>query len=131
MFFIKQRIAPLLSFLMLFNFLVITAQPPVAAPTGYHWQLMWEDNFNGTTLDPLKWTTNYHWGSIDAFGGEVRYDNYIHPGNVKVQDGVLRLANTENLFPANYPASNNFEYRIMNRSNSKYIIPFLFERIVS
>jgi len=123
MFFIKQRIAPLLSFLMLFNFLVITAQPPVAAPTGYHWQLMWEDNFNGTTLDPLKWTTNYHWGSIDAFGGEVRYDNYIHPGNVKVQDGVLRLANTENLFPANYPASNNFEYRIMNRSNSKYIIP--------
>lgn len=123
MFSIKQKITFLLSIIMLFNFLVITAQPPVAPPTGYHWQLMWEDNFDGTTLDPLKWTTNYHWGATDALGGEVRGDNYIHPSSVNVKDGILRLTDSENLFPANYPASNNGEYRLMNKANYKFITP--------
>lgn len=123
MFSIKQKTRALLSILMLLNFLIVMAQPPVVPPTGYHWQLMWEDNFDGTTLDPSKWTTNYHWGPIDALGGEVRYDNYIHPNHVNVQNGILRLTDTENLFPANYPDSNNSEYRLMNRSNSQYITP--------
>lgn len=123
MFSIKQKTVILLCFLMLFNFLVVIAQPATPPPSGYHWELKWEDNFDGTTLDTKKWTTNYHWGQTDALGGEVRYDNYIHPNQVNVHDGILSLKNSENIFPADYPSSNNGEYRLMNRSNSKYITP--------
>lgn len=123
MIFIKQKLTSFVCILLLLNSLVSTAQPGVAPPTGYHWKLMWEDNFDGTTLDASKWTTNYHWGATDALGGEVRGDNYIHPSNVSVQNGILRLTDSENLFPANYPDSNNGEYRLMNKATFKFLSP--------
>lgn len=134
---IKQKIAPLLSILMLFNFIVLMAQPPTTPPTGYHWELKWEDNFDGNSLNTTKWSYNMPWLTKDNTGGVVNGVNYSHPDHVSVDNGVLHLKNSENLFPANLPASgtdaNNNEYRCMNKSNSSYLFPayLLYESTAS
>lgn len=118
----KNQKSVLLSFI-LFTLTLFAQKPPISPPSGYHWEVVWEDNFDGDKLDETKWNTNYNWGTIDDQGGEVRGDNYIHPNHVEVADGVLRLKNSENLFPADYPDSNESNYRLMNKGNSLYIYP--------
>jgi beta-glucanase (GH16 family) len=37
------------------------------------WELVFEDNFNGTALDTAKWNTVPRWGRIDKKGEELQY----------------------------------------------------------
>jgi beta-glucanase (GH16 family) len=55
------------------------------------WKLVFSDDFNGPTLDISKWRTCFWWAdttcSIES-NGELELYN---PGNVLVQNGILRL----------------------------------------
>ncbi|MBI2930040.1 MAG: family 16 glycosylhydrolase [Planctomycetes bacterium] len=55
-------------------------------PSG--WQLIFEDNFNGTSLDTTKWNTGYGWGNY--FGNGSSQES-CSAANAIVQNGLLRL----------------------------------------
>jgi beta-glucanase (GH16 family) len=62
-------------------------------PTGQHggWELLYSDEFNGTSLDRTRWVTCYWWdrgGCTNRGNHELQW--YL-PGNVTVTGGHLRL----------------------------------------
>ena len=60
----------------------VHAAPPVG---GY--QLLWSSQFNGTTLNPLKWNFGQPWGS----NVPPQSDSIGEPGNVTVSNNTLNL----------------------------------------
>lgn len=59
---------------------IFFVQSAHAAPPGSGWGLQFADEFNGTTLDSMKWINRYPWSN-----------NSTRPQNVTVTDGVLNL----------------------------------------
>jgi beta-glucanase (GH16 family) len=59
-----------------------------ARESSYQWQLTFQDEFNGTSLDTSKWNTGPRWGRVDMNGEELQY--YAEDA-FEVQDGVLRI----------------------------------------
>lgn len=57
-------------------------QPPAS---GGNWRLVFQDEFNGSSLDRSKWSTGYPWSRYHNHRG------YTDPGNVSVENGLLRL----------------------------------------
>lgn len=60
-----------------------TAAASAAAPPGYN--LVFQDNFDGTTIDSANWSYNYPWGT---------YHNHManmQPSQVTVSGGTLKL----------------------------------------
>lgn len=49
------------------------------------WELVFEDNFDGNSLDQTKWNPTYNWGNTH------NHRAYCDPANVLVEDGKLRL----------------------------------------
>lgn len=49
------------------------------------WDLVFEDNFDGTSLDKSKWNSTYNWGPTH------NHRAYCAPENVIVSDGYLKL----------------------------------------
>ena len=49
------------------------------------WELVFEDNFDGTSLDTSKWNPTYNWGNTH------NHRAYCAPENVIVSDGTLKL----------------------------------------
>ena len=74
---IAQRLIVLFYVLTAAIFLVHSAH---AAPPGSGWGLQFADEFNGTTLDSMKWINRYPWSN-----------NSTRPENVTVADGVVNL----------------------------------------
>src|ERR1041384_385655 len=74
---------PLWSVLVVVCFAVSTAR---AADSPAGWELVWSDEFNGDSLDPLKWEFE-----IDARGGGNRELQYYITNNVRVRDGFLSI----------------------------------------
>ena len=60
--------------------------PAEAAPPPGTWTLVWNDDFNGTSLDTTKWNTGMRWS--DILNGELQ--GYV-PQNVTVANGVCSL----------------------------------------
>ncbi|MBN1700044.1 MAG: family 16 glycosylhydrolase [Spirochaetales bacterium] len=69
---------------------------PTAAPTPIpsdmqppelsgDWRLVFQDEFDGNSLDTAKWSTDYPWGHTHNHRG------YTDPANVIVENGLLRL----------------------------------------
>ncbi|HEX8342454.1 MAG TPA: family 16 glycosylhydrolase [Tepidisphaeraceae bacterium] len=54
-----------------------------AAPTGY--KMIWADEFNGTSLDTMKWGYNYSWGRTHNHAA------YMRESQVIVGNGALNL----------------------------------------
>ena len=55
------------------------------------WNLIFSDEFLGTSLDPDKWTTCYWWddnGCTIASNAELQW---YQPDDVLVEDGILKL----------------------------------------
>ena len=52
-------------------------------PIAMGYELVWEDQFDGTTLDPKKW---------EVRGVGPRALGYVSPEAVKVEDGFLKLS---------------------------------------
>lgn len=59
---------------------------------GNEWELVWEDDFNGTTLDPAKWNVLLRENSKHH---ELQY--YL-PDEVYVENGMLRIRSRERNF---------------------------------
>jgi beta-glucanase (GH16 family) len=57
-----------------------------AADTAGNWGLVWSDEFNGNSLDLLKWEF-----VVDARGGGNRELQYYVTNNVRVRDGLLTI----------------------------------------
>lgn len=56
-----------------------------AQPPGDSWKLVFEDNFDGPTLDPRKWSANYPWGRTH------NHRAYMDPTNVTIHKGHLLI----------------------------------------
>lgn len=67
----------------LFIFVSASSQTPANDP---HWQLVWEDNFNGTSVNTAKWLFNPPNGSCD---GDAHLTN--HGGNHEFSNGIIKL----------------------------------------
>ena len=57
------------------------------------WDLVFEDNFDGTSLDKSKWNPTYNWGSTH------NHRAYCAPENVIVSDGTLKLKGEKKTHP--------------------------------
>ncbi|WP_082115727.1 glycoside hydrolase family 16 protein [Aurantiacibacter gangjinensis] len=79
-----------------------TPTPTPTTATG-SWQLVWSDEFDGTTLDPANWTaSNDCWGG----GNEERQCYTPRPENVRLENGTLVLtARSEQWTGPAWPAS--------------------------
>ncbi|MGO9111038.1 MAG: autotransporter-associated beta strand repeat-containing protein [Thermoguttaceae bacterium] len=53
---------------------------PAQLPSGTNWALTFADEFNGTSLDPMKWSNGHPWDPSSS-----------DPANVTVSNGVLNL----------------------------------------
>jgi autotransporter-associated beta strand protein len=54
-------------------------------PNQGNWQMLFADEFNGNTLDTVKWNTAYPWGRTH------NYPAYIDDNNITVGNGTLNL----------------------------------------
>jgi beta-glucanase (GH16 family) len=63
-------------------FTFANAQPP---GNSNNWKLVFEDNFDGTTLDQSKWSYNYPWGNTH------NHRAYMADSMVTVKDGLLTI----------------------------------------
>jgi beta-glucanase (GH16 family) len=88
----KSKIRPSLWMLALIALLLalqglapanLHAQPPAAAPT-----LLFDDEFDGSTLDANKWVPTYWFGNTIDTNNELEW--YL-PNNVSVSNGTLKL----------------------------------------
>lgn len=67
-----------------FTVAIVYSAPPVPA-SGYCWDMVFEDNFNGSCLDTSKWKVNYPWGNTHTHN----HDAYCIAEQVTVQNGKL------------------------------------------
>ncbi|MBN1516569.1 family 16 glycosylhydrolase [Candidatus Sumerlaeota bacterium] len=109
----------------------VWAEPPVPAPEGYRWEIVWQDEFSGDQLDKDRWTLNYPWSREDSLGGKQRGENYIHPSHVALEDGTLVLKNSENIYPADYPLTNEGRYYLMNKAASECLVMMIMPQTAS
>jgi beta-glucanase (GH16 family) len=60
---------------------------------GKEWKLLWNDEFDGTTLDTTKWTISLPWNGDDGSGRHHnnQYASYIMDDDVQVRGGALHL----------------------------------------
>lgn len=82
-------------------FSVVSYAQPVG-PTGA-WDLAFEDNFNGTTLDTKKWGYNYPWGATH------NHRAYMTDTMVKVKDGILTMKAIRKRHPSAPDGTNKWE----------------------
>ena len=77
--------------------------PVVPTPIGQsgEWDLLFSDEFNGTALDPSKWTTCYWWNNGGCTIGSNNELEWYQPGNVFVADGHLHLQAQRKTIDAN------------------------------
>lgn len=60
---------------------------------GGDWKLLWNDEFNGGSLDKGKWSIGLPWGGTDGTGRHHndQYASYIMDDDINVQGGALHL----------------------------------------
>ena len=79
----------------------IAVSVPAAAPSGPGWALVWSDEFDGSAVDPDKWTlANDCWGG----GNDERQCYTDRADNAAVKGGLLLItAKRERFTGAAYP----------------------------
>jgi beta-glucanase (GH16 family) len=73
--------------------------PAGVVHTNTRWKLIFDDEFNGTSLDTSKWMLCYHSGTCTNSGNEE--DEWYIPGNVKEGNGMLTLSAERGPYTAN------------------------------
>lgn len=64
---------------------VLLCQYSSFSQPGAGWQLIFEDEFDGTQLDQSKWNYNYTWGATH------NHRAFMDPAQVAIEDGKLKL----------------------------------------
>ena len=65
-----------------------------APPSNFSgWELVFEDNFDGTSLDTKKWNSTYNWGPTH------NHRAYCAKENVIVSNGTLKLKGEKKTHP--------------------------------
>lgn len=66
---------------------------PFLTVNASHWNLVWNDEFDGSSLDSSKWALNLPWGGTDGTNRHHNnhYASYMQDHNVVVEDGKLKL----------------------------------------
>lgn len=64
---------------------------PLHAGQSENWKLVFDDEFNGTSLDTTKWVSCFRWGDSAGCGSTSTPQNWYLPGNVAVSNGILKL----------------------------------------
>jgi autotransporter-associated beta strand protein len=59
-----------------------------APPAGSDWRIVFADEFSGTSVDRVKWASQYEWGRTH------NHDAYMLDENVIVEDGLVKLEAT-------------------------------------
>jgi beta-glucanase (GH16 family) len=82
------------SLLFLSLFLFKSEAAPTAPSLSGTWQLVFQDEFDGSSLDRNKWVTCWHWGTMNGGcnnnpGGRML--SWMFDRNVSVSDGALQL----------------------------------------
>ena len=88
-------------------------EPPSFLPEGY--QLVFDDEFDGDTLDTTKWGYNYSWGHSHNHAA------WCVPENVIVEDGILTLKGENKQHPdavGKQGTFNNKKYDIIYTSGA-------------
>lgn len=85
----------------------VAAGPP-SAPTGKIWQQVWNDEFNGNSVDAAKWNVQ----NSSNYGGGNNEDQCYMANNVAVSGGALRLTGKRETVTcgANNPDTGNSTY---------------------
>lgn len=83
--------------LCVFLVYILTPFILIAQPAGGSgsWNLVFEDHFNGTSLDSTKWSKGYPWGS----GNTHNHEAFCVPENVTVENGLLRIKAEATKYP--------------------------------
>lgn len=68
------------------------ADPP--SSTGTNWRLTFADEFSGTSVDPVKWATQYQWGPTHNHAA------YMQANKVQLEDGAVSLVATRESAPS-------------------------------
>jgi hypothetical protein len=101
---------------------VPSATPPPPPPVGQegNWILLFNDEFDGHTLNASKWTTCYWW---DDHGCTIITNDeleWYQPDNVQVNDGLLVLQATGQVVHA---SNGRYEYTSGMVSSSRWLMP--------
>ncbi|GAC1616011.1 MAG: hypothetical protein NVS4B11_03700 [Ktedonobacteraceae bacterium] len=64
---------------------------PPSLRQGKNWKLVFDDEFNGTTLDTTKWLPCFRWGTNAGCASTTTPQNWYSPSNVIVSNGTLKL----------------------------------------
>ncbi|MDG5816494.1 family 16 glycosylhydrolase [Chitinispirillales bacterium ANBcel5] len=78
----RAKVTDKLLFVIMVLFLSVHSAPP---PTLEGWELVFEDTFEGNSLDLSKWNPTYNWGNMH------NHRAYCDAENVIVEDGTLRI----------------------------------------
>ncbi len=66
-----------------------------------NWKLIFDDEFNGTSLDTTKWVPCFRWGTNTGCASTTTPQTWYSPGNAIVSNGTLKLK------AQNQPVTNN------------------------
>lgn len=85
--------------------LLLSLNASIAQPPGgtANWNLVFEDNFNGTSLDQSKWSYNYPWGRTH------NHRAYMTDTMVTVKDGILTIKAINKRHPSAPAGTNQWE----------------------
>ena len=76
------------------GFVALASIAFAAPPSNFSgWELVFEDNFDGTSLDKKKWNPTYNWGPTH------NHRAYCAEENVIVSDGTLKLKGEKKKHP--------------------------------
>lgn len=110
--------------------------PPAPTLSGKQWKVIFNDDFNGTSLDTSKWTPCFDWNYGDCTGtfnqGRERY----YPSQVRLSSGTAKLV-AEPMSPSvsnsgcyqstcNYKAGLISTARPRADNGSNYLFPFTY-----
>lgn len=100
------------------NLLGILASAALAATASAQYQVVWEDNFDGNTLDLSKWTPMIGTGCPNVCGWGNNELQYYRAENATVANGMLTItARRENFGGQQYTSA---RLRTLNKGDWKY-----------
>jgi beta-glucanase (GH16 family) len=76
------------NYLRLGLIVIVCTMPLLASPppgSGYSWKIIFEDNFDGTSLNTSKWISQLPWTR------DYKGDAYLRDENVTVSNGLLTI----------------------------------------